>query len=123
MAEQKPGGRERRPRKGSKKDGRISALLLGALNHPVRREALRLLHQMGGPGSAGQLSKAMKADVSQVSYHLKVLNAEGVLKQVDEEKVRGATRKFFASRVSDNARLISILNDTEVDDRWLRKQR
>lgn len=98
----------------------MSPTLLRALNNPIRRESLRQLHQGDDPRSANQLSGAMNASLGRISYHLTVLAGQGVIRPVEERRVRGATEKFFVSQVSDHRQVIAILAETEADDDGLR---
>jgi DNA-binding transcriptional ArsR family regulator len=72
--------------------------MLHALNHPVRRRALRLLSYQDG--SASTLSKAMGIELGIVSYHLnQVLGKEcEIVELVDTVPRRGALEKFYRLR-------------------------
>jgi len=99
----------------------MSPTLIRALDHSVRREALRQLHRIEEARSATQLSEHLARASENIGYHLKVLADLGAAKQVGTKRVRGATEKFFASTVSEHRQLIEILDDTAEDDEWLRK--
>ncbi len=99
----------------------MSATLIRALNHPVRREALRLLHRSGESKSAVQMSRSLRVSGEKLSYHLKVLAELGAVARAGERRVRGVPEKFFASEVSDHERIIAILADTERDDDAIRR--
>jgi DNA-binding transcriptional ArsR family regulator len=100
---------------------RMSPPLLQALNHPIRRETLRLLHRSVGPRSAVQLSPRIATVKTNVSYHLKVLAKFGAVERVDERHVRGAPEKLFASAVAGHRQVLAILADTEVSDDAIRR--
>lgn len=102
--------------------GRISADLLKALNNPLRREVLRLLHRAPDPLSARRMSRTVEDTGNGLSHHLRVLADLGVVKLVGVEKVRGVKEKFFASEVGDNAQVCAILVDTEQDDAHVRRR-
>lgn len=94
----------------------MSPLLIQALNHPIRREALRLLHRSAEPMSAVQLSPFIRTVKTNVSYHLRVLADFDAVRQVDERYVRGVPEKLFASEVSAHKQVLAILADTEASD-------
>jgi DNA-binding transcriptional ArsR family regulator len=110
---------------GSAKEARrpqgISSTLLRALNHPVRRETLRVLHRSPCPKSAIQLSHFIAVSGTMVSYHLKVLAELGAVTRVEERRVRGAREKFFVSEVARNRRIVAILADVEGEDDGMRR--
>lgn len=113
-------GEEGGERSRGAKSQRMSPMLIQALNHPIRREALRLLHRSAGPRSAVQLSPFIRTVKTNVSYHLRVLADFDAVKQVDERHVRGVPEKFFASEVSDHRQILAILADTEANDSGVR---
>lgn len=115
-SEQKGGGGG-----GSRKGIRVSAPVLKALTHGVRREALRLLHEAGEPKSAIQLTKSIPAPGTKISYHLRVLEEAGVIGLASERLFKGFSEKFFASAVESNALILSILAQTYDDDCPFRK--
>lgn len=100
---------------------RVSAEVLKALNHEIRREALRLLHLRGGAASAVQLSQSIAVPTTTISYHLKVLDDAGIVALVDERRFKGFSEKFFTSTVADNALIVSVLHESEDDDDPIRR--
>lgn len=100
---------------------RMSPMLIKALNHPVRREALRLLHEASEGRSAVQLTKFIDVAGTKLSYHLKVLSKLGAIDRAGERMVRGVAEKFFVSAVSDHTQVVTILTDTEPDDHVVRR--
>jgi DNA-binding transcriptional ArsR family regulator len=96
--------------------------LIKALNHALRRQALRLLHASRKPLSPAQieakleLGEAPKDQLSQVSYHVKVLVRLKVISLVDEQQVRGAMEHFYTSEVSSNAWVRNSLKRTQKSD-------
>ncbi len=54
-------------------DQPMSALMISALNHPLRRELLRALNGSGDAPSTIQLSEMTGTNVRSVDYHLEVL--------------------------------------------------
>jgi DNA-binding transcriptional ArsR family regulator len=99
------------------KSQRMSPLLIQALNHPLRRTLLRALHNSDGARSPVQLSKMIGEDVSSIDYHIKILASLGAAVKTSDRQVRGARENFFLSKVSDHEQMVTILADTERDDR------
>ena len=95
---------------------RMSELLIAALNHPLRRKLLRALHNADDARSPMQLSKTIEANVSNVDYHVKVLESLGAVVKTGDRQVRGAREHFFASKVSSHKQMVAILADTARDD-------
>lgn len=95
---------------------RMTALLVKALNHPLRRKLLRELHRCGEARSPVQLSKTIDADVTNIDYHVKILASLGAAEKTGDRPVRGASENFFASTVADHRQMTAILADTERDD-------
>lgn len=96
--------------------------LIKALNHALRRQALRLMHASKRPLSPAQieakleLGKDPKDQLSQVSYHIKVLARLKVISLVDEQQVRGAMEHFYISEVAKNSWVRDSLKRTEEAD-------
>jgi DNA-binding transcriptional ArsR family regulator len=67
--------------------------LLKGLNHPLRVECLTLLAE--NVASPRQLAEALDEDLSNVSYHVRVLSELGLIELVSEEPVRGAVAHFY----------------------------
>jgi hypothetical protein len=57
-----------------------------------------------------------KEQLSQVSYHMKVLLRLKVVSLVDEQQVRGAMEHFYVSEVSNNAWVRDSLKRTQKSD-------
>jgi DNA-binding transcriptional ArsR family regulator len=98
----------------------MSPALIEALNHPIRRLALRLLHEDLGH-SASDLAKSIAAGLSNISYHMKVLYKLGVIRYTGMKQVRGATERSYASQVAENKLALTILAATEQDDEAMRR--
>jgi DNA-binding transcriptional ArsR family regulator len=67
--------------------------LLKGLNHPVRVECLTVLAER--VASPRELAEALDEDLSNVSYHVRVLSELGLIELVREEPVRGAVAHFY----------------------------
>jgi DNA-binding transcriptional ArsR family regulator len=67
--------------------------LVKGLNHPLRIECLTLLAER--VASPRELAEDLDEDLSNVSYHVRVLNELGLIELVREEPVRGAVAHFY----------------------------
>lgn len=67
--------------------------LVKGLSHPVRVECLTVLSQR--VASPRELAEALGEDLSNVSYHVRVLDELGLIELVNEESVRGAVAHFY----------------------------
>jgi DNA-binding transcriptional ArsR family regulator len=72
--------------------------LLVALRHPLRRRILREMSD-GKPVSPRQLSSALGAPLSNVSYHVRVLADRGAVTLVKARPTRGSVEHFYRSTV------------------------
>ena len=94
----------------------MTPALIYALNHPVRREILRLLSEPGAEASPSDMRKTMSVGLSALSFHALVLNELGVTRGTRTQQVRGALEHFYASNVAGNGLVEAILLETETDD-------
>lgn len=94
----------------------VTAALLEALNHSLRRKLLRALHCSDDARSPVQLSRIVGVEVSMTAYHVRTLARLGAVEKADSRHVRGARETFFVSRVAGNRQVIAILADTEAED-------
>jgi DNA-binding transcriptional ArsR family regulator len=67
--------------------------LVKGLSHPVRMECLTMLSRR--VASPREISEALEEDLSNVSYHVRVLSELGLIELVREEPVRGAVAHFY----------------------------
>jgi DNA-binding transcriptional ArsR family regulator len=67
--------------------------LVKGLSHPVRVECLTVLSQR--VASPRELAEALDEDLSNVSYHVRVLAELGLIELVEEEPVRGAVAHYY----------------------------
>jgi DNA-binding transcriptional ArsR family regulator len=67
--------------------------LVKGLSHPVRAKCLDVLAQ--GVASPREISEVLEEDLSNVSYHVRVLGELGLIELVKEESVRGAVAHFY----------------------------
>lgn len=94
----------------------MTPAVIYALNHPVRRQILRLLHQPGKEASPSDMHKSIGVGLSVLSFHAQVLGELGVTHGTRTQQVRGAIEHFYASDVAGNELVEAILLQTEVDD-------
>lgn len=101
---------------------RITTELIRMLNHPVRREALRIIHQApDGQVGGNQLSRAITESVQSVNNHLRVLRGAHAIVICDEVRVRNAKEKWYESLVAGIPTVLSVLNETETEDAMIRR--
>jgi hypothetical protein len=67
-----------------------------------------------------ELKVLIPVGLSQVSYHMKVLSDLGILSKTRTEPVRGSTKNFYASAITDDKMMGSILAKTQDDDKDFR---
>lgn len=67
--------------------------LVKGLSHPVRVECMTVLAER--VASPRELAEALDEDLSNVSYHVRVLSELGLIELVSEEPVRGAVAHFY----------------------------
>ena len=87
----------RKRRKVSKRkrkpDSSPQEVLVKALNHPVRVKALTILTEK--VASPKEIAAQIDAPLSNVSYHVRVLDELGLVEIVEEESVRGSVAHFY----------------------------
>jgi DNA-binding transcriptional ArsR family regulator len=81
--------------------------LLVALRHPMRRQVLRHL-QDRGPYSPRQISDDLDEPLSNVSYHVRVLEEYGAVELVDPEPVRGSMQRFYKVSIDEDWALAAL---------------
>lgn len=68
-------------------------VLVKALNHPIRVKALTILTER--IASPKEISEQIDAPLSNVSYHVRVLDKLGLVEIMEEESVRGSVAHFY----------------------------
>jgi DNA-binding transcriptional ArsR family regulator len=76
-----------------KPDSSPQEVLVKALNHPVRVKALTILTEK--IASPKEISAQIEMPLSNVSYHVRVLDELGLVEIVEEESVRGSVAHFY----------------------------
>jgi DNA-binding transcriptional ArsR family regulator len=87
--------------------------LLASLKHPLRRRILRAMASRT-PISPRELADALDEPLSSVSYHVRVLAENGVVKEVRRRQVRGATQHFYRWALKTKWAQM-VLRETEDD--------
>ncbi len=67
--------------------------LVKGLNHPLRTKCLTVLAER--VASPREIAESLDEDLSNVSYHVRVLSELGLIELVGEEPVRGAVAHFY----------------------------
>lgn len=87
----------RKRRKVTKRKRRIGKtpqeVLVKALNHPIRVKALTILTER--IASPKEISEQIDAPLSNVSYHVRVLDELGLIEIMEEESVRGSVAHYY----------------------------
>jgi DNA-binding transcriptional ArsR family regulator len=68
-----------------------------ALNHPVRLDAVTILHQ--GEFSVGEIAEVLEEDVRYVTGHIRILYKTGCIEYVGLRRIKGHARPVFRSVV------------------------
>lgn len=74
--------------------------LLFCLQHPLRKQLLRLFVKERGDLSPKELTIPTNRDLSKVGYHVRVLAEQGAVELVDTQPRRGAVEHFTKQRPS-----------------------
>ena len=96
-----------------------AAQWVAALNHPLRRDILRILSETETV-SAIDVSRRMDLRLGNVAYHVKVLAELEVLELVRLRRVRGAFEKFYRSAAANGEGdwVAVVLERTRTSDRY-----
>lgn len=95
----------------------MTPALIHALNHPARRQILRLLSEEGAERSPSEMTRSVRASLAGLSFHARVLCELDVTRCTRTQQARGALEHFYASNVAGNELVTAILLETEDDDR------
>jgi DNA-binding transcriptional ArsR family regulator len=72
----------------------IDPILAKALTHPLRGEILLTLGERG-IASPKEIAAVLELDLTEISYHVRKLNARGLIKLVRTERRRGVREHFY----------------------------
>jgi DNA-binding transcriptional ArsR family regulator len=90
--------------------------LLVELRHPLRRQLLRLMID-ADPISPSELAGEIDVAVSNVAYHVRVLDGCGAIELVTTKQVRGSIQHFYRAAVKpEQARQALRLAEGRKDD-------
>lgn len=89
-----------------------------ALNHPVRRQILRMLIESGEARSAKEIVAAGLPDcnVSAVGYHARVLESAGMVSREDGGAAGEESTYRFAATAAEDPEVIALLESTRDND-------
>jgi DNA-binding transcriptional ArsR family regulator len=97
--------------------------LQDALNHPTRRDILRVLHASEQPSSvSGILDKLPSLKHGEVRYHLQVLQGAGAVLGDGALSDIGGRDAFYRSALADDHKALEVLRATEREDRKCRQR-
>jgi DNA-binding transcriptional ArsR family regulator len=106
--------RERR-----KKDEKHAEAVLGALNHKMRRQIMRIALGKGRKSvSPTEASKLLEVPLSNVSYHFRVLAKSKAIDIAAEQPVRGSIKHFYRANqaVTKMPMVTAVLAATSAND-------
>lgn len=81
--------------KTAKRDLSSEEVLLSILQHPLRRELLKLYIEAKEMRSPKELALPTNGHLSTVGYHVRVLAEKGAVELVAEQARRGAVEHFY----------------------------
>jgi DNA-binding transcriptional ArsR family regulator len=102
---------------------RLEPKLQDALNHPTRREILRVLHAEERPRSIAELAAALPTlKRGEISYHAQVLSNSGCIELEETRPALRQREQLFRSTVGDSDQAQLILRATQQSDREHRQR-
>jgi DNA-binding transcriptional ArsR family regulator len=112
-------------------DGRLAADLVAtlepqlqdALNHPTRRDILRVLQGSSEASSITDLVTALpQLGRGEISYHAQVLEDSGCVETDGTRRCPGGEERLLRSAVTDSGQALLVLGATERSDREHRRR-
>lgn len=94
----------------------MTPALIYALNHSTRRQIMRMLDAEDLEMSPSEMADSIRAGLSALSFHAKVLLELGITRCTRTRQVRGVYESFYVSNVAGNELVAAILARTAVDD-------
>lgn len=97
MEQSRPRRRKVAAGKDSKKKDphTVDAELVTALNHPLRRQLLKLYLEKGAALSPKELADLTGEKLPTISYHVRVLADRNAIELAEEEPVRGSVAHYY----------------------------
>jgi len=114
---------ERGGRDADDGNGDRRAELISALNHPSRRQVLRLLLDRGQRLSPVEMARELVLPLGAVSYHVKLLADRHALKPAGTRQVRGAVQRFYEVMIEDDPPIETLLEETREADEACAEER
>lgn len=112
-------------------DGRLAADLVAtlepqlqdALNHPTRRDILRVLQGAKAASSITDIVAALpQLSRGEISYHAQVLEDSGCVEVEGMRRCPGGQERLLRSAVADSGQALLVLGATERSDREHRRR-
>lgn len=112
-------------------DGRLAADLVAtlepqlqdALNHPTRRDILRVLQRAKEASSITDIVTALpQLSRGEISYHAQVLEDSGCVEVDGHRRCPGGQERLLRSAVADSGQALLVLGATERSDREHRRR-
>jgi DNA-binding transcriptional ArsR family regulator len=98
--------------------------LQDALNHPTRRDALRVLHGTKRPQSVAEvLGKLPPLTRGEIGYHLQVLQDSGCVTVTSTRPGPAGRERLFKSEVRGSEQALLVLRAAQASDRKLRQRK
>ncbi len=97
--------------------------LFNALGHPLRRALLREMLDCGGEVSPRELALGLYAELSTLSYHVRLLAECGAIRLVRTEQVHGSTQHFYRAAVKAEWVLLALDAEVKTSGRPRRPRR
>lgn len=97
----------------------VNQRMQDALANRVRRSLLRMIHAIGSPCATHEMVPADRFEgisVSELSYHVRVLERAGVTSRDGELVTGSATPPLYVSNVSDDPLVLRVLDLTRGYD-------
>ncbi len=94
-----------------------------ALDHPLRRGALRILNGAPEAVAATDLARQLETSKDLVIYHLKVLRGVKLATASKGPLRQGKPENYFTSSCQDEAKIDLILAEHEIEDAELERTR
>ena len=88
-----------------------------ALDHPVRRQVLRILNSSRQARSAGEMAATLPGvPQGAVSYHAQVLESQGSICLTGVKREEAGVARHYTSKVAGDARVAIVLDAMRQDD-------
>lgn len=104
-------------------NGRRRAELISALNHPSRRQVLRLLLDRGERLSPVEIARELALPLGAISYQVKTLADLHALRPAGTRQVRGAQQHFYEVAIADDPPIETLLEETREADEACAEER